>query len=108
MPNLRPFDFDPDTGLRIDYENTDEGFRLHYSQDAEPILESNKTKQRAGREYYAKDPDMWRVASIPIGVQYEWLIKHGVDVMDPDHWPKVRQLLNSSDYRYLKTAEIII
>jgi len=104
----RLFDFDPETGIRIDFEDTDDGFQLHYSQDAEPIIEENKRKQAAGRDYYARDDDMWRVASIPILIQYKWLTEHGVDVMNQDHWPKVRQLLNSSDYRYLKTAEVII
>jgi hypothetical protein len=51
---------------------------------------------------------MWKVASIPIGVQYKWLIHHGVDVMNRDHWPKVKRLLNDPEWRYLKTAEIII
>jgi hypothetical protein len=105
----RLFDYDPETGIRIDFEDTGgDSFALHYSQDAEPILEENKLKQSAGRDYYAHDKDMWRVASIPILVQYKWMTEHGVDIMNKDHWPKVRQLLNSSDYRYLKTAEIII
>jgi len=104
----RLFDYDPETGMRIDFEDTAEGFNLHYSQDAAPILEENKKKQSAGRAYYAQDKEMWRVASIPIGVQYKWLTEHGIDVMNQDHWPKVRQLLNSSEYRYLKTAEVII
>lgn len=104
----RLFDFDPETGIRIDYEDTADGFNLHYTQDVEAILEENKKKQSAGRDYYAHDDEMWRVASIPILVQYKWLTEHGVDVMNQDHWPKVRQLLNSSDYRYLKTAEVII
>lgn len=104
----RLFDFDPETGIRIDFEDTGDGFRLHYSQDAEPILEENKKKQSAGRDYYAHDKEMWRVASIPILVQYKWLTEHGIDVMNQDHWPKVRQLLNSNEYRYLRTAEVII
>ncbi len=103
------FDYDPLTGIRIDYEDADDGgFLLHYTQDCEPIIEENKRKQSAGRAYYAQDKDMWRVASVPIGIQMEWLTKFGVDLMNKDHWPKIRQLLNSSDYRYLKTAEIII
>lgn len=105
----RLLSFDPNTGLRIDFEDDGaDGFHLHYSQDTEPILEMNKAKQSMGREYYARDKDMWKVASIPIGVQYEWLHKFGIDIYDEDHWPKVKQLLNSNEYRYLKTAEVII
>ena len=105
----RLFDHDPETGIRTVYEDLGgDKFALHYEQDVEPILEENKKKQSAGRDYYARDKDMWRVASIPIGVQYKWLIEHGVDIMNQDHWPKVRQLLNSNEYRYLRTAEVII
>lgn len=103
-----PFDYNPESGVRIEYEDTPEGFLLHYSQDSEPILDSNKAKQSAGREYYAHDPDMWRVASIPITLQYKWLIEEGIDVMNPEHWPAVRRKLNDPDYRYLKTGDIII
>lgn len=105
----RLFDRDPERGLTIWYEDTDDGgFALTYEQDCEPFLEANKEKQSAGREYYARDPDMWRVASIPIIVQYKWLMEKGVNVHDPGHWPAVKRLLNDPEYRYLKTAEIII
>jgi len=104
----RLFRRDPQRGMNIWWEDTDDGFAIHYEQDVEPILELNKTKQNAGRDYYAKDSEMWRVASIPVTVQYAWLTKHGVDVHNEDHWPRVRRLLNDPDWRYLKTAEIII
>jgi hypothetical protein len=45
---------------------------------------------------------MWLAASIPVGVQYEWMVKHGVNLWNPEHRPKVRQLLNDSEYRYLR------
>jgi hypothetical protein len=104
----RIFKDDPERGLKIFWESTPEGFVLHYEQDAEPILESNKTKQSMGRSYYARDPDMWKAASIPIGVAYKWLTEFGVDVYNDDHWPGVRRLLNDPEWRYLKTADIII
>jgi hypothetical protein len=77
-------------------------------QDVQPLLDQNTAKRNAGRAYYARDPDMWRVASIPIGVQYEWMTKFGVDLYKEEHMPKVVKLLNSPDYRYLKTADIIV
>ncbi len=104
----RFFDHDPVTGITEYYHDTDDGFAISYHQDCEAILDLNKLKQSAGRAYYAEDPDCWKVASIPIVVQYKWMIEHGVDVMNKDHWDKVRQLLNSNEYRYLKTAEVII
>ena len=104
----RLFDHDPMTGITEWYHDTPGGFTLTYEQDCEPIVELNKQKQSMGRAYYARDDEMWRVASIPIVVQYKWLIDHGVDIMEREHWPKVRQLLNSNEYRYLKTAEVIV
>lgn len=106
----RLFDYDPETGVRIDFIGSEDGkdAYLRYHQDCEAILDLNKAKQSAGREYYAKDPDMWKVASIPITVQMKWLTEHGVDVMNPDHIDGVKRLLNDPEWRYLKTADIII
>lgn len=104
----RIFDYEPDTGITTWYEDTEDGFALRYEQDAEPIIELNKTKQSMGREYYARDNEMWRVASIPSVIQMKWMIEKGVDVYNPDHWPAVQRLLNDPEWRYLKTAEVII
>lgn len=97
------------TGITEWFEPTDDGFNVISEQDPTAIIEMNKAKQNAGRAYYAADPDMWRVASIPVHVQYKWALDHGIDdITKPEHWPRIRALLNSSDWRYLKTAEIII
>jgi len=96
------------TGITETFEATDEGFQIHTSQDCTPIVEANKAKQSMGRAYYAADKDMWRVASIPISVQYKWLTEEGIDVWDQNHWPAVQRKLNSNEWRYLKTAEVII
>lgn len=104
----RLFDHDPLTGVTTWYEDTDTGFNLKYEQDSEDILELNKAKQKMGREYYAQDDEMWRVASIPVIVQMKWMVEKGVDVLNPDHWPAVKRLLNDPEWRYLKTAEVII
>lgn len=101
---------DPISGVTSWLEDGDgDQWHVHTTQDCAPIIEANKQKQSMGRDYYRFDDDMWRVASIPIGVQYEWLVKHGItDLTAEEHWPKVRKLLNSNEYRYLKTAEVII
>jgi hypothetical protein len=102
--------YDAGTGVATYIDQSEDGkVLITNSQDVESILDSNKAKMSMGRDYYAKDPDMWKVASIPIVVQYEWATKYGItDVTAEEHWPKVRKLLNSSDWRYLKTAEVII
>lgn len=95
--------------LTMDWGTDDQTFRVITEWDSvAPTIEENALKRSAGREYYARDPDMWKVASIPNGVIMEWLTKHGVNFYDPNHAAGVRRLLNSADYRYLKTADVII
>lgn len=50
------------------------------------------------------------VASIPAIVQVKWLIEEGWDCThthDPDIQKKLKAKLNSNEYRYLRTSEII-
>ena len=96
------------TGLTTTMEETEGGFLLRYEQDAEPILDLNHAKRSMGRAYYAEDPDLHRVASVPLGVAYQWLAKYGVEAWNPDHIDRVKRLLNDPEWRYLKTAEVII
>lgn len=104
----RLFDRDPSRGLTTWWEDTPEGFLLRYEQDVEPLIDENRRKQNAGRDYYASAGDYWKVASIPVTVQYKWMIEDGIDITNPDHWPRVQRKLNDPDWRYLKTAEVIV
>ena len=65
--------------------------------DNHEVIERNKQIEGLGM-----GKDMWLAASIPPGVQFEWLHKYGVQFWNPAHKEKVRKLLNSSDYRYLR------
>lgn len=96
------------TGLTTSIEETDGGMLIRHEQDAEPILDLNHAKRGMGREYYAADPEMHRVASVPLGVAYQWLAKYGVEAWNPEHIDSVKRLLNDPEWRYLKTAEVII
>jgi hypothetical protein len=104
------FELDASRGLRIDYEELEGGgVAFHYTQDVEPLLDLNKAKQDAGRSYFAADPDMWRVACIPIVVQYEWIRRYGIrDVYAPEYTAKITRLLNDPEWKWLKTAPITI
>jgi hypothetical protein len=42
--------------------------------------------------------------SIPVGVQYELLSKHGVDILKRDHWPRLFYLIDT-EYPYLKATD---
>ncbi len=100
-------DYNPDTGLQVfhEYNDADDISAIHYRADATPILDQN-ARERSD----ATGPmgDMVKVASIPVGVVYEWMTKYGVNMYRKDHLPAVKRLLNSSDYRWLKTRDIII
>lgn len=76
---------------------------VHRGEDVEPILENNKALAASG-DGYSPSRELRRAASIPMAVIEKWRNELGVDVFDPDHKPKVRQLLNSSEYLYLRTA----
>lgn len=104
----RLLEYDEFRGLRIDFEADGDKFHLHYTQDVEPLLDENKAKRNAGREYYARDSELWKVASVPVTVQYEWIKRYGRDPLEPENQDLLRQLLNDPEWRYLKTAEVYI
>lgn len=105
----RLFDYDPLTGITEYFEDLGgDKFAIHTTQNVDPFIEANKQKQNTGKEYWKAGGDMRHEATVPIGVQYEWMTKYGIDVYNPDHLKGVTRLLNDPEWRYLKTAEIII
>jgi hypothetical protein len=101
----RLLDYDPLTGVRSDFESTEDGFHIHYTQDVEDILETNKLRannapSRMGEFVHAAD--------VPITIQMQWMTEHGVDIYNPDHTQGILRLLNDPDYRYLKVRDIIL
>jgi hypothetical protein len=112
MSNRRFFDHDPLTGTTQWFESTDDGgFSIISEADVEPIIEANKAKQAMGRAFYASDPDMWKVGSIPNMVLLQWATELGIpahkifsDEM-ADVWAR---RLASSEFRHLKTADVRI
>ena len=116
MSNWELIDYNPHNGLRKYLgDNPDDpgGVLVRYTQDAQSIqrhIDRNKTL--ANHVNTGRMGDMAHAASIPIGVMYEWKSKYNVDAWKysscDETKRKVNALLNSSDYRYLKTREIII
>jgi hypothetical protein len=72
-------------------------------EDVEPLLEANKALFNSG-DGYSPSREWRRAASIPLALVEKWKNELGVDVFNQDHMPKVRELLDSSEYRYLRTA----
>tara|TARA_R110002050_G_scaffold111562_1_gene225236 strand:- start:227 stop:529 length:303 start_codon:yes stop_codon:yes gene_type:complete len=77
----------------------------HKSEDLTKLLDQNKRLQQ--EDHHIKD-ELRLSARIPVTIYYEWKNKFGVDLYDKNHAPAVRRLLNSPDYRYLKTTKRII
>jgi|TARA_R100001530_G_scaffold49757_1_gene37154 mannosyltransferase OCH1-like enzyme len=77
----------------------------HKSQDLTKLLDQNKRLQQ--EDHHIKD-ELRLSARIPVTIYYEWKNKFGVDLYDKNHAQAVRKLLNSPDYRYLKTTKRII
>jgi hypothetical protein len=111
MSNWELIGYDPANGLKKyigDNPDDPDGVLVKYEQTAdsiEEILRRNKESQANG---WDKKSDMWHAAHIPVGIMYEWKVKHGVDAWNPAHKDGVRRLLNSSDYRYLRVNHFII
>jgi hypothetical protein len=71
--------------------------------DVEPILEHNKALYSMN-DGYSPGREWRRAASIPLAIVEKWKNEYGVDVFNPDHREGVKRLLNSSEWRYLRTA----
>jgi hypothetical protein len=84
-------------------EDSDGSLIVHRLADVEPLLEANKALATSG-DGYTPSRDLRRAASIPLAIVEKWKNELGVDVFDQNDLPKVRQLLNSNEYLYLRTA----
>lgn len=82
--------------------------RFAASQDTAPILERNKA-MATHNDGYSESRDLRRVASIPYVIGLKWLNEEGWWFMDAARDEgvarKLAAKLNSSEYRYLRTAD---
>jgi len=78
-------------------------------QEVTPILEQNQA-MAGHNDGYTPSRDMARIASIPLTIIYKWLAEEGWDALspDPDCQRKLAQKLDSNEYRYLRTSELIM
>ncbi len=97
---------DPAIGLTEyhHYESVTDRTVIETVQDVEPILERNKALQNDDAGGWSPTRELRRAATIPDIVILKWRREDGIDVYDPDHWPAVKRKLNSSEYRWLRTA----
>lgn len=88
---------------------TEESY-VEFQADATPNIEYGKRLQN--EDDYTKEgikKGMWHYANIPPIVQLKWLNEYGVerDPMKPENEALLFRLLNSREYRYLKTTNKI-
>ena len=82
------------------YSHPNDEMLVTRSQDVEPIIERNKMLQNEGPDRRAF---FRHHASVPLVVVEQWL-SQGVNVFNKNDYPKVKKLLNSAEYKYLKTV----
>lgn len=101
---MEKIDYDPLTGLSMFVDYADGKLAVKHTQDLNPTFEAN-LKLRNNPDFRAAGmkESFLKVASIDPVVQMEWL-KEGIDVMNPDHWQKVRQKLNDPDWSKVRTT----
>lgn len=107
MALRKELDYNPLTGERAIWESDGVQARIIHEQDVSRIVDANK--RLANNEGLSKrgiKNDMWHYASIPNVVALKWKEEHGVDIFNPDHRKKMFSLLNSPEYKYLKTTTL--
>lgn len=106
---MRLLDRDPTTGIEDWFEDLGkDGFAVHTRHDVTANLEANKYVRDMGKEHWKAGGDFRLEASIPIGVQYLWKQRFGIEAWNPEHQADVVKKLNDPEWKYLKCAEIII
>ncbi len=97
----RLLDYDPMSGLHVYHDVQDGKTVIEHFQDCEPTVELNKARMRAAES--KREDEMRHVAAIPPGVQMKWLQDYGVWIYNKNHKDKVKALLNSNEWEYLRT-----
>lgn len=109
MTMKRLLDYDELTGIRYEFiDGEGDDFHIRQTQDVQCFIDHNKRLQNTGKDYWKAGGDWRHEATIPLGVQYEWLSRYGIEVWNPEHKDAVVKKLNDPEWKYLKTSEIII
>ena len=98
-------DRDPLSGAieTFEYDENDDLCIIKRQADVQPVIDRNKELQNHTDGWVGQGRDMRLAASTPIDVALLWLQKYGVSCWKAEHWPYVRRLLNSNEWRHLRT-----
>jgi hypothetical protein len=115
----RLIDYDPLTSMAVwhDYDEASDSTHIYEVQDIEPIVRENfRTQNHAGghamglNDYSRKGikEGWWHIARIPNATQLDWRVNHGVNIhlWGKCDWTtkKMKRLLNSREYQYLRAG----
>ena len=101
-------DYDRERGIETfhTYDPHTKETTIEVVQDAAPFLRhAEEIRKNADAKKQIKKSWL-HYAMVPIGIQYEWLTKHGVDYANQNHRAGVFRLLNG-EYKRFKTSEIM-
>lgn len=105
----RILDYNPITGetVNFDYDHAQDKIHITHEQNVNHLLDGNKRLQNSD-DYTRKGmkKDMLHYASIPNTLIIKWKNELGIDVFSKEHRSRLFKLLNSPEYRYLKTTNL--
>jgi len=105
----RSLGIDPITGLETihHFDEATEYTHIEHRQDTRSIVDFNKMLHNTSHQHDGVKKDWVHAAIIPEIIQIKWMKEHGIkDIYAEEYWPKVKALLNSTDYKYLKTGSM--
>lgn len=101
-------DYDPLTKTSVfhEYDHASKKMFIETVQDTSAYIEKNK-RLANDPEYKRKGikNDLYHYASVPNSVLLEWKTKYGLDPFVEDDLPKIDKLLQSNEYRHLRTVD---
>lgn len=101
------WDYDPVTGRETIFHRYHDGsWAVQEREDISPVLDDNKEQQSHGPRPGAMQPAGMRLAArIPAIIILKWLNDYGIDFYNPDHERAWVRLLNSSEWKWLRTTD---
>lgn len=103
-------DYDPLTKTTTyhEYDHLSGKTYIEQVQDCSAILNHNKKLQNdTGYASRGKKAEWFHFATVPVQVLYKFLVEHNLDYRNEDDLKKIERLLQSNEYRYLRTADRI-
>ena len=78
---------------------------IEHKQDVQKFIDVNKDLHNTSYQRDGIKDDWVHAARIPEIVQIQWMQKYGIkDIYSREYTPLILKLLNSPEYKYLKTG----